>query len=133
MIFRNRVVELRLVEKLRLFALPADPSWLALAAIRVSKMESLFAACLNGLLQQNRHKADVTVALADVRCCCKTPKMTGSDFLRQSPTDASSSPSPEVAGEFITSCCGPPPRDYSIAAPTARKFVVGDSVMGNRA
>jgi hypothetical protein len=27
----------------------------------------------------------------------------------------------EVAGEFITSCCGPP-HDYSIAAPTARKI-----------
>jgi len=26
----------------------------------------------------------------------------------------------EVAGEFITSCCGPP-HDYSIAAPIARK------------
>jgi hypothetical protein len=27
----------------------------------------------------------------------------------------------EVAGEFITSCCGPP-YDYSFAAPTARKI-----------
>jgi hypothetical protein len=27
----------------------------------------------------------------------------------------------EVAGEFITICCGPP-HDYSIAAPTARKI-----------
>jgi hypothetical protein len=27
----------------------------------------------------------------------------------------------EVAGEFITSCCGPP-HDYSIAAPIARKI-----------
>jgi hypothetical protein len=27
----------------------------------------------------------------------------------------------EVAGEFITSCCGPP-HDYSMAAPTARKI-----------
>jgi hypothetical protein len=29
----------------------------------------------------------------------------------------------EVAGEFITSCCGPP-HDYSIAAPTARKIIL---------
>jgi hypothetical protein len=56
-IFGDRVVELKLIEKLRLFRPSADPSWLALAAIRVSKMESLFAACLNGLLQQNLPKA----------------------------------------------------------------------------
>src|SRR5205814_3160061 len=31
------------------------PSWLAPTKIRVSKMESRFAASLNGLLQQNRH------------------------------------------------------------------------------
>src|SRR5438477_6196462 len=35
------------------------PSWLAPTKIRVSKMESRFAASLNGLLQQNRHEADV--------------------------------------------------------------------------
>src|SRR5436853_5942094 len=54
MIFRDCIIELKLVEKLRLFA-PAVPSWLAPTKIRVSKMESRFAASLNGLLQQNRH------------------------------------------------------------------------------
>src|SRR5437764_9933486 len=35
------------------------PSWLAPTKIRVSKMESRFAASLNGLLQQNLHETDM--------------------------------------------------------------------------
>src|SRR3977135_4298790 len=33
----------------------------------------------------------------------------------------------EVADQFIASCCGPP-RDYSIAAPTARKICLHRSI-----
>ena len=36
----------------------AVPSWLAPTKIRVGKMESRFAASLNGLLQQNLPKTD---------------------------------------------------------------------------
>src|SRR6266481_9646904 len=43
------------------------PSWIDLVAIRVNTTESRFEACLNRLLQQNRHKADVT-GLADDIC-----------------------------------------------------------------
>src|SRR5256885_9169502 len=59
MIFRDCVIELKLVEKLRSFALPASHHGLPLTKIRVSKMESRFAASLNGLLQQNRPAADI--------------------------------------------------------------------------
>src|SRR5438477_13152198 len=43
----------------------AVPSWLAPTKIRVSKMESRFAASLNGLLQQNLPNSEVT---ALIRC-----------------------------------------------------------------
>src|SRR6202041_3192896 len=40
------------------------PSWIDLAAIRVNTTESRFQACLNRLLQQNRHLADTLAAHA---------------------------------------------------------------------
>ena len=58
MIFRNHLAELKLVEKPRLFAL-SRPIMACPTKIRVSSMESRFAACLNGLLQQNRHEAAI--------------------------------------------------------------------------
>src|SRR3954468_3977309 len=54
MIFGNCVIELKLVESCAC-SLFSRPIWLAPTKIRVSKMESRFAATLNGLLQQNRH------------------------------------------------------------------------------
>jgi hypothetical protein len=44
------------------------PSWIDLAAIRVNTTESRFMACLNRLLQQNRHFSDVSRARDIVRC-----------------------------------------------------------------
>src|SRR4029077_13974613 len=44
------------------------PSWIDLAAIRLSTTESRFAACLNRLLQQNRHLADMPMQSPHV-CC----------------------------------------------------------------
>src|SRR5450432_666953 len=43
------------------------PSWIDLAEIRVNVTESRFVACLNRLLQQNRHLADVSRSTNDVR------------------------------------------------------------------
>src|SRR5207237_2228893 len=42
------------------------PSWVDLAAIRVNKTESRFAASLNRLLQQNRHVCDMPTASSNV-------------------------------------------------------------------
>src|SRR5205085_3947599 len=42
----------------------ADPSWLAPTKIRVSKMESRFAASLNGLLQQNLPNNEIHAVIA---------------------------------------------------------------------
>jgi hypothetical protein len=52
--------------------------WLALAAILVSKMESLFAAGLNGPLQQNPPLADTAGPRAQVRFTpCEAENFTG--------------------------------------------------------
>src|SRR5204862_4432496 len=45
----------------------ADPSWLAPTKIRVSKMESRFAASLNGLLQQNLPGSEVRAKVPATR------------------------------------------------------------------
>src|SRR5215208_3761545 len=60
MIVGDYVIELKLIEKLRLFALQPTHHGLPPTKIRVSKMESRFAASLNRLLQQNLPDADVT-------------------------------------------------------------------------
>ena len=58
-IFGNRVAEMKLVEQLNLGHSSDGPSWIDLAAIRVNTTESRFLACLNRLLQQNRHFSDM--------------------------------------------------------------------------
>src|SRR5260370_32870660 len=45
----------------------AAPSWSAPVANRITATESLTKKACNGLLQQNRHKADMAIALVDVR------------------------------------------------------------------
>jgi hypothetical protein len=67
MIFRNRIAKTKLVEQLTLVTLLTARSWIDLAAIRVNKTESRFAAGLNRLLQQNRHVTDMPRMLQDVR------------------------------------------------------------------
>jgi hypothetical protein len=47
MIFRDRVAQMKLVEQVTLVNSSDGPSWIDLAAIRVSRTESRFAAYLN--------------------------------------------------------------------------------------
>src|SRR5205085_894933 len=56
------------------------PSWVDLAAIRVNKTESRFAASLNRLLQQNLHFVDAQLPLAGA-----TSKSSSSTVIRASP------------------------------------------------
>ena len=58
---------MKLVEQLTLVTLQTAHHGFDLAEIRVSITESRFAACLNRLLQQNRHFSDLPFALRDVR------------------------------------------------------------------
>ena len=68
MIFGNRLAKMKLVEQLTLVTLQTARSWIDLAEIRVNVTESRFVACLNRLLQQNRHFADVADGWLNVRC-----------------------------------------------------------------
>src|SRR5207237_2983112 len=55
------------------------PSWVDLAAIRVNKTESRFAASLNRLLQQNRHKPAVEGRAEHLPLC---PGISDIDLFR---------------------------------------------------
>ena len=66
MIFGDRIAKTKLVEQLTLVTLQTARSWIDLTENRVNITESRFVACLNRLLQQNRHFSDLTGPAGDV-------------------------------------------------------------------